>query len=720
MVNVLDKFENIKFGLEFTADTLEKIKKVDYTFIDKVKDLHNKGKCEFIGSGMSQAIFPLIPMEANIKNLGIGNKVYKNILEVIPETAYINEQTYSDGIAEIYDINNYKNLIMEFNNVDLFNKYPKEYRYQSHKIKAGNNKLNMVWNNSIAFQKIQRYAFGTITLEEYLNYLYKQYDKDEERVFCLYGSDLEIFDYKPGNHDLKYNNHNMIEIERWYKLFEVLNNSSEFEFILPKEAAHKYNSNRTITLSTAQYPIVCKKQPKYNVVRWAVSGLQNTKINTECNRIFNDINMLTKFNMDNDELWKDLSILFGSDYRTNTTESKFSEYYELLGKVKTNIKNSKMKIINTDDDNDYDFYLLNTNEKKQDNFIYECEISFGKGRIFKDQVSLTIDNEEASLQLENVKYYTDNSIRECNLLFKVPALDSKQKVYCKFISNKTIEKSNKCNMCNNVIETDKVKIEFSKIKKGVIKNLILKDISSKPALGEIEHGYYDDIRYSADYFSGHTILRQDTLKQITDLDGSVILFPEDITKYNIRIPVKSKTSGEFGELWKIYYIYINECRVDIEYNFRFNDIHPVFLRTGILTIKPDFFDINTLSYRTNNGGGTEEYNLRNKEFNQIGEVSLNVSSNNCMGATEEIFSIYDNSKEVVIHRDNSLLYSVPMLDYREIDNEYLLRVYHSLSECDHTGRIFWRGHSKFRMSISDSKQMYFNNGVIMVKQGGME
>lgn len=716
MIDILEKYENIKFGLEFTGYTLEKIKEVDYTFVNKIKELHEKGKCEFIGSGMSQAIFPLIPMKANIKNLEIGNKVYKEILEVTPESAYVNEQTYSDGTAEIYYQNDYKNLIMEFNNANLFNKYPSEYRYQSHKIKAGDGELNLVWNNSISFQKLQRYAFGSITLDEYLEYLHKQHDVYKERVFCLYGSDLEIFDYKPGNHDWKYNPKATVEMERLYRLFEILNSSEKFQFILPRDVAKSYNSHNVINISTSQYPVVCKKQPKYNVVRWAVSGLQNTKMNSECNRIYNNLNTLKKYNLDNEDLWRDLSLLYGSDYRTKTTESKFSEYYELLGKVKSEIHN-KMKQIYVCEENKSDFYLLNTNDKKTSkNFIYEGEMSFEKGRIFEENCSLILNNKEVNFQMENIKYYRDGSIRECSLLFKVPIMCRKERVYGEFINKASEKINNKWTINNNVIETDKVQIEFSKTKKGVIKDLVLKDISDSVVLGEINHGYYDDIRYSADYFSGHTILREDSLKQITDLDGSVIIYPEVSEKYTIRVPVKSKISGEFGELWKIYYIYINESRVDIEYNYRFRDVHPIFLRTGILTIKPDYFDIDTLGYSTSNGGSVEKYSLRNKQLNQIEKVSLNISSNGCIGATEEIFTLYDKNKEVIIQRDNSLLYSVPMLEYREIDNEYFFRIYHSLSECDDTGRIFWRGHSKFRMSISNSKQKHFNHGVLMIRK----
>ncbi|NFN47801.1 alpha-amylase [Clostridium botulinum] len=716
MIDILEKFENIKFGLELTGYTLEKIKEVDYTFIEKLKELHSKGKCEFLGSGMSQAIFPLIPKKVNVKNIEIGNKLYEEILGVVPITGYVNEQSYSDGIAESYSVNEYENLVMEYENSNLFNKYPKEFKYKSHKVKAGEGELNLVWNSSIAFQKLQRYAFGQITEVEYLEYLNSHFDEDKDRALCLYGSDLEIFDYKPGNYDWFYNPKGSDEMDRLYHIFELLNNSDKFEFVLPKEVAKQNNSNEFISISTAQYPLVCKKQPKYNVVRWAVSGLQNTKMNTECNRVYEDLTFLSKFNKDNEVMWKNLCLLYGSDYRTKTTESKFTEYHSLLGKTELLIE-EKLDFIKKINEHKHDFCLLNTNEHIiEDKFIYECNVKFKQGEIFKDKCKLIINGSNVNFQFEDIEYYRDDSIRECIVVMELPKLKAKEKAYGKFVEAITTETNLQYTIKENVIETKKVSITFSRVKKGTIENLILKDISDKSILGTVKHGYYDDITYAADYFSGHTILREKSLNQITDLDKSNIIYPDKEDIFNIRIPVKSKINGEFGELWKIYYIYINQNRVDIEYNFRFKDTNPIFFRTGILTFNPEYFDVNNLRYKAHNGGKLEEYKLKGTEFNQTDMVSLNISSNSCIGATEEIFIIGDNKKEVVIQRDNSLLYTIPMLEYREIDEKYMMRLYHSLSETDDTGSIFWRGHSKFKMSITNTQNNLFENGIFCVEK----
>lgn len=716
MLDILEKFENIKFGIEFTGYTLEKIKEIDYTFVEKLKELYHKGKCEFLGSGMSQAIFPLIPEKVNIKNMEYGNKVYKNILGVLPITGYVNEQCYSDGIAESYYVNGYKNLIMDYDNANLFNKYPKECKYKSHKIKAGHGELNLVWNNSIAFQKIQRYAFGQISLEEYIEYLNNQFDEHHDRVLCMYGSDLEIFDYKPGNYDWFYNPKGSEEIDRLYNIFEILNDSDKFEFILPKDVAKENNSNELITISTAEYPVVCKKQPKYNVVRWAVSGIENTKMNTECIRLYKNALCLDKFGIDTEEIWKNLCLLYGSDYRTKTTESKFTEYYSLFGKTEALVQ-EKLNSIKKLDQEEYLFSLINTNDYyTDDNFVYEISIRLNQGEVFEEKCKLIVNNREVNFQLEDVEHYRDGSIRYCKVIMELPKMRPKEKLYGKFVESKEIEYISSWSINKNIIETEKVKIEFSDVKNGIIKNLVLKEISSKSVLGTLEHGYYEDIRYCADYFSGHTILRENSLKQITDLDKCKIIYPNEKDKFDVRIPIKCKTNGDFGELWKIYYVYLNQSRVDIEYNFRFKDTVPIFFRTGILTFNPEFFNLNTLGYKTHNGGKLETYRLKGKDFNQTEMISLNVSSNGCIGATEEKLTIYDDKKEIVIQRDSSLLYTVPMIEYKEIDEKYILRLYHSLSETDDTGSIFWRGHGKFKMSISNMQNDLFSNNIFCMKK----
>ena len=106
----------IPIGIEATALTLKIIKDLEPRWIKKLKQLISIGNVEFIGSGYSQIIGPLVPYDVNFKNQYFGIKEYSKILNITPKTALINEMAYSNGITEAYIENGYDTIIMEWNN----------------------------------------------------------------------------------------------------------------------------------------------------------------------------------------------------------------------------------------------------------------------------------------------------------------------------------------------------------------------------------------------------------------------------------------------------------------------------------------------------------------------------------------------------------------------------------------------------------------------------
>ena len=90
---------------------------------------------------------------------------------------------------------------------------------------------------------------------------------------------------------------------------------------------------------SAQQPIPVKKQEKYNVNRWALTGRDDLKINTEVYRIYK---ALLNGNPDKND-WKKLCYLASSDFRTHITEKRWRKYkkelYNFSGKWHLNIKN---------------------------------------------------------------------------------------------------------------------------------------------------------------------------------------------------------------------------------------------------------------------------------------------------------------------------------------------------------------------------------------------
>lgn len=324
-----------RFGLEFPVETAKAIDRVDPTWTKKLLDLEKSGQIEIIGSGLVQSIFPLVPAEVNGWNLSLGLEGYRKLLGVTPETAYVHEQTYSSGLIDLYHDAGFKNLMFDWNNAIAYTSRSPYLKFQSPKLTSSAGKsLNLVWNKSVAFQRLQRYLYGDLDLSEYLSYLEQQWHDGAGGAFCFYGSDIEILDYRPGNADVLYGaraqGHEKIRLE---ELFGRIRDTGKFQWKLPKEVAKIHSTDVEVKLETADYPIPTKKQEKYNVTRWALGGRQNAKLNTLCYRAYEQLkgvsNTLPAY--ERERLWSSLCLAWASDFRTYTTEEKYFESQIKIG-----------------------------------------------------------------------------------------------------------------------------------------------------------------------------------------------------------------------------------------------------------------------------------------------------------------------------------------------------------------------------------------------------
>jgi len=199
-------------------------------------------------------------------------------------------------------------------------------------------------------------------------------------------------------------------------------------------------------------------------------------------------------------------------------------------------------------------------------------------------------------------------------------------------------------------------------------------------------------------------LNRQSSEKITDLNKTELIFPSTLDSFPVRIPIRCRIESPLGQLWKTFYVYRDEPRLDVQYHFRLKDFRPLSFRLGILTINPEAFDLDTLRYSTVNGGYTPEtFYLRGRKVIQDEPISLSVSAHHCLGATEGWVDISDDEKGVAVVTNKSQLYSIPLLHYEEIDSSYFLRVYTSIGEADDTCDIFWRGHNKINVT-------YFGHG----------
>lgn len=604
----------IKLGIEFPAKTLEIIDRLNHSLIEELKRLIEAGRIEFIGSGYTQAIFPLIPARVNLENLRLGDSVYRNLLGIKPEIALVNEQVYSKGLNRLYKEAGYKAIIIDWVNSLKSNPQLQESKFFATKAKGTDGEdISVIWNNSVLFQKLQRYVYGDVTLDEYIDFVKSHYSEIEDRVLMVYGSDIEVFDFRPRIPELLQSGKiTEPEIKKITQAFSRLNAFDEIEFILPSKALDINYNDKVYEIGSPEYPIITKKQEKYNEIRWAVCGKNNYITNSRCYKAYKLLLEYEKEYGRQEDKWRRLIEFWDSDYRTHIEKKRWRRFRRQL-----------------------------------DGFIEELRRRLKEKTVPRD----------------------------------------------KFIKKIQIE--------DDIIETDYVLLRLSDKKGATIKELVFKNVSDKPLVRTTPQGYYDNISYAVDLFSGHTIILNEG-RQMTDLSKAEIRTAE--MKEKIRLSCQNNIEG-IGKVTKDYYIYKNLSKVELLITLEFlKRIKPSFVRCGIITINPEAFDKGCLYYSTRNGGFDKELYHIKKSFDHAASIDMRISTRHCLGTTDEELEIGDKDIALIIRTDKSQTYSVPLIKFEDLKESFVLRIFNSIIEQDETSETFIAGRVKILFSYEAYKK----------------
>jgi len=354
---LLDLIEKtgIPIGIELTGWTLSQIELIDNSWVERFKSLLNSNSCELIGSGYCQIISPLIPYKVNEWNQKLGIDIYKKILNCRPKIALVNEMAFSSSLVDLYNQFDYKGFIMDRDNIkmalhssnSISNKIP------THAKGVDGTVIPVLWSDSILFQKVQHFAHGDISTNDYLDYLKKRIE-DGERILPIYCNDAEVFDYRPGRFSVERPTHNEGEWNRIERLLKSIASKAIIEFISPTQALEISSEEKDKFVSklvSAAYPIPVKKQAKYNIARWAVTGRDNLWLNTMCHRIEKH---LTKSNNNDHNAWRKLCELWSSDLRTHITDKKWDKAKNQLGSLLSQLSVNNRFGGRPETGNDYD------------------------------------------------------------------------------------------------------------------------------------------------------------------------------------------------------------------------------------------------------------------------------------------------------------------------------------------------------------------------------
>ncbi len=598
ILEIIEK-NSIPISLEMSGYTLSEIYKLDKKWIGKFKSLAKRKLTSLIGSGFCQIIGPLCPYEINNYNIKFGNKIYKNILGIKPKIFHINEQCFSKSLVDIIANNDFKSIIMEFENPYEHNKQIKfKDKFLNHRVKGIKKNLNLIWNSSANFQKFQKYIYGKEILTNYLNDI-KKFDG---KINCIYGSDAEVFDFRPKRNfqDEKIKN---LEWERIKDLLNTLSKYHKFQLIDHIVANKNLKTQSIIDLSSSTMPCPTKKQDKYNLNRWALSSHQNYILNTKCYNFYNFLKKNKKLNNKNN--WKKLVYFFSSDFRTNIEiqrEKKLNKEilnFEKKLKIKKKIKKTEKKNEN--------FYKNKINKKN------DCTIS----RKY-DSIIINYKNIKLSLNILrflSLNYYQDDKIS------KYPLIGT--------------------------------------LRQGFFQKSLNYDLYSFHLITEFFDNKFTDISYVAE-------------PKIYKNEDSVIIRGEIVNKKlnfskKIILDLKNKSIEVINE-------------IDF---FKFS---PTLIRAPIITFNPKAFDVNSLGYSVKNGGEKAENFHIKDNFSFGSRVSNIVSSTTSVGFNDGILRVYDKSKEMILMSNHQDGYSLPLLEFKKIEDSFLLRASLSMRENDDTSR----------------------------------
>lgn len=685
--------------IEFPAETLETIQSIDQSFFKKVKYLWEHNKCELLASTYSQAILPLFPYELNVSNISLAQEFYLSEFGKIPDVFFVPEQTFSTGILRLIREMGYKTVVVDWDNISKYQQFPPEIRYSPvHLTLADGENIQLIWNSSMNSFRFQRYLYSRTGLNDFIKGVLEHIHSDAQRVMCLYGTDWEIFNYRPLTQEVVSG-----ETERVKTLFKELNKYPQIRLSTVSDVLTSVDIRQINTIQSSEDPIPCKNRDDYNVVRWAVSGRDDGFHNAKCYSMAK-LKPLVESHLSMNALEKKklqtaMVKLCGSDYRTKTTDEKHHSFYQQSGYVMEKFQGCLQVIIAEKMNRHVKMAIFNPYESDFCDGVVEGNLKFNPGSV-KGLFQLVQDGKTLPTQFEHMEYYRDGSIRSvkiiCRTSIEAGKTASLQLEPCDHLQ--APPHTLKINGPELTVETQRIRLGLNSQSGGDMRSLIFKNQGEAPFIKYLPPVYFDNIGYSNDYFSGWSQLQLKDNQLFNDTINSKFIPDQHLSV----IRIKSEFIIPFYQGWisKTFYTYFDEDRIDYKIRWYHPLWSPLFFRTGIFTLNPEFFDPGSLYYATVNGGKhVEQFSLAQTEVSHTRSPAPHCSASSCLGATEGWTAIGDRDKGLVFCMHRKHLFASPMIEFQNINQTYLLRIFHSLAESDDTGLMQFQGINEFSLSV---------------------
>lgn len=694
----------IPIGFELSARTLRTLVAEDPEWVKRFRGLAERGLVEPIASGWAQIVAPLAPVEVNRANLRLGRRAYEQLLGFAPETWYVNEQTFADGLVALYAEIGAKQVVMEWNN-------PASRRPELRPLRCrpvrfadpGGAGPALLWNDSVVFQKVQRVVHGEVPFEDLEGLLDRLEAMPGAESLCLYGGDVEIFDYRPSRSlpagaGAEANR----ESERLVGLFRRVAEDPRFRFTLPRRIVDPAIGLPEVELGSSADPIPCKKQPRYNPTRWAVSGRDGFGMNTRCHELVRSELAATRLapGSAGENRSEDVVDLWRSDFRTRATEEKIVEFETRIGVA---LERSRARVARCTParGESEDLVLVNPDATAWSRMPIEIPLRLPAGRFEALEVRTRRGAEllPSQFQVDVEGLHRDGSLREVTLVLE-PELPPQSVLGLELVAAPRVRATESAPAPAQKITTDRVTASFLSHRGAALEALAFPAVSQRALIGTIAHGTFDAIEYTPDFYSGHVLAILEDGSKRTDLRPTRLALREEASGA-VRTTFVASFESDLGVWQKTYRLYRNRDRLDVVHDLAYHDARIASLRLGMFTLLPDAWDPETLRYGAVHGGARIEWRGlgRGVVLGQSKAVSSSVSATSCLGATEGWVALEDARHGVLVQGDRGQAAVAPMLDYEAVDDRFFCRLSHSGAEIDETRAVFLRGRRRFGFSV---------------------
>jgi hypothetical protein len=242
----------------------------------------------------------------------------------------------------------------------------------------------------------------------------------------------------------------------------------------------------------------------------------------------------------------------------------------------------------------------------------------------------------------------------------------------------------------------RLEVCFNCAKGLAVESFIDKEISPKSLFGTLEHGFYDEIQWGADFYSGHLVYEAPGKPKASDLHAT----DPQISWSGSILTISATIHSAIGDIRKTWQVIDETGCITLSTSGQIEPPVLGSLRLGHITLNPAAFDKQNLLYKTHNGGhDIEAFPISLEDINHGRPVSFLVSANQCLGITEGRFELGDSNYLVCIDVDKPKSALVGLIQASEVKDSFFFRLSLSGSELDDTCRPSGRREFNTRISI---------------------